>query len=114
MFQPWPAALLLQRLKVGVVLVARGNSDGDLRVGPLWGIVVGAGFLVQSVPPVLAAEPVMAGTAAVDVRILGAVECIVKVPHDVEVAPGENVWDHKIQLTEILKKKNEEETRSWS
>lgn len=37
----------------------------------------------------LAAEPVVAGAAAVDVTALGAVERAVKVPHDVEVTSVE-------------------------
>lgn len=37
----------------------------------------------------LAAEAVVAGAAAVDVAALGAVERAVKVPHHVEVPPGE-------------------------
>lgn len=84
-----PAVLLLKRLKVRVGLVARRHSDGDLWVSPDGGLVVGAGVLVQSVPLVLAAEPVVAGPAAVDVAALRAVERAVKVPHNVKVTPVE-------------------------
>lgn len=80
---------MLKSLKVRVGLVARGHGDGDLRVGPDWRLVVGTGVLVQPVPLVLAAEPVVAGSAAVDVAALGAVEGAVKVPHNVKVAPVE-------------------------
>lgn len=51
-----------------------------------------AGVLVQPVPLVLAAEPVVTGTAAVDVAVLGAVERAVKVPHDVIVTPVVQSW----------------------
>lgn len=98
-----PAALLLQRLEVRVGLVVSRHCDGDLVVSPHWGIVVVAGVLVQPVPPVLAAEPVMAGTTAVDVCVLGAVKRIVKVAHDVKVTPGEQSLKHKSELSSELK-----------
>lgn len=81
--------MLLKRLEVRVRLISSRYSHRDLRVGPDGGLVVGAGVLVQSVPLVLAAEPVVAGTAAVDVAALGAVEGAVKVSHHIEVASVE-------------------------
>lgn len=89
----------MERLKVRVRLVAHGHGDRDLRVGPVGRLVVVAGFLVQPVPLVLAAEPVVAGAAAVDVAALGAVERAVKVPHDVVVTPVEPSWQRRHQVT---------------
>lgn len=74
------------------MLVVHGHGDGDLRVRPFGGLVVVARLLVQPVPPVLAAEAVVAGAAAVDVAVLGAVERAVKVPHYVVVTPAETQW----------------------
>lgn len=82
----------MQRLEVRVGLVAGAGGDGVLRLGPDRGDVVVAGLLVQPAPLVLAAEPVVAGPAAVDVAALGAVERSVKLPHDVIVAPVGQSW----------------------
>lgn len=86
--RPWPAVLLLERLKIWVRLVPCRHGDRDLWVGPDGGDVVVAGVLVQPVPLVLAAEPVVARPTAVDVAALGAVERAVKVAHNVEVTPA--------------------------
>lgn len=83
--------MLLKRLEVRVGLVASRYGDGDLWVSPDGRLVVGARVLVQSVPLVLAAEPVVAGAAAVDVAALGAVERAVKVPHNVKVTSVEQL-----------------------
>lgn len=83
--------MLLKCLKVRVRLAACRYSDRDLWVGPHRGLVVGAGVLVQSVPLVLAAEPVVAGTTAVYVAALGAVERAVKVSHNIEVTSVERI-----------------------
>lgn len=83
--------MLLKCLEVRVGLVACRYGDRDLWVGPDGRLVVGARVLVQSVPLVLAAEPVVAGAAAVDVAALGAVERAVKVPHDIEVTSVEQI-----------------------
>lgn len=47
----------------------------------------------------LAAEPVVAGTAAVDVAALGAVERAVKVPHYIVVTPVEQKVETKTFIT---------------
>lgn len=74
------------------MLVVHRHSDGGQGFRPVGRLVVVARVLVQPAPPVLTAEAVVAGAAAVDVAVLGAVERAVEVPHDVVVAPAETQW----------------------
>lgn len=96
----------MQRLVVWVLLVVHGHSHGGLGFRPVGGLVVLARILVQPAPPVLTAEAVVAGAAAVDVAVLGAVERAVKVPHYVVVTPVETQWvgsSVRHQVTQLVR-----------
>lgn len=77
----------MQCLKVRIRFVLSGNNKRNLWVQPVWRLVVRTQVLVQSIPLVLAAEPIVTGSAAVDVASFGAVEGGVKVSHHIKVAP---------------------------